>query len=62
MVKFIPYEKLSKREKRAIDRKSRTTWTRSPITRKPADPRVYDRGKTRNQPYDDGGCSGPFYA
>ena len=53
MEKFIPYEKLSKKEKRARDAQRRVLWSRSPVTRKPADPKAYDRRKYRKVP-DDG--------
>lgn len=36
MEKFIPYEKLSKKEKRRLDNRRRTTWGGiKPVTRKP---------------------------
>jgi len=36
MEKFIPYEKLSKKEKRKIDQSRRQTWNSlNPATRKP---------------------------
>ena len=54
MEKFIPYEKLSKREKRAQDRRGRTLWTRSPVTRRTENPRAYDRRKARRLPPDGG--------
>lgn len=48
MQKFIPYEKLSKKEKRKRDALRRNTWgALNPVTRKSPDPRVYDRRKTR---------------
>ncbi len=48
MDKFIPYEKLSKKEKRKIDAAKRTTWgSISPVTRKPKNSRAYDRKKTQ---------------
>ena len=44
MQKFIPYEKLSKKEKRKRDALRRNTWgALNPVTRKSPDPRVYDR-------------------
>ena len=58
MTKFIPYEKLSKKAKRAQDARGRTIWSRSPVTRKPADPKAYDRKKYRKPSLDDG--SGAF--
>ncbi len=50
MEKFIPYEKLSKKKKRELDRKRRRTWgSLSPVTRKPPDPKAYDRRKARKR-------------
>ena len=49
MEKFIPYEKLSKKEKRRLDAQRRTTWGAfSPITRKPENSKAYNRSKARN--------------
>ena len=49
MEKFIPYEKLSKKEKRRQDAQRRTTWGAfSPITRKPENSKAYNRIKARN--------------
>ena len=49
MEKFIPYEKLSKKEKRKQDRSRRSTWGElSPVTRKPDNSRAYNRNKARN--------------
>ena len=33
MKRFVPYDKMSKKQKRALDRKQRSTWERSPVTR-----------------------------
>ena len=33
MNKFVPYEKMSKKQKRALDREKRGTWQFSPVTR-----------------------------
>ena len=33
MKEFVPYEKMSKKQKRAYDRSKRTTWQLSPVTR-----------------------------
>ncbi|MCR5484054.1 MAG: hypothetical protein K6F09_00520 [Clostridiales bacterium] len=50
MEKFIPYEKLSKKKKRELDQKSRKTWNGiNPVTRKPADPKAYNRQKARKR-------------
>ena len=49
MEKFIPYEKLSKKEKRKIDRAKRQTWGElNPVTRKPENSKAYNRNKARN--------------
>ena len=55
MEKFVPYEKLSKKKRRELDRKRRNTWAMNPVTRKPDDPRAYNRRKTRKQGFDDSG-------
>lgn len=48
MQKFIPYEKLSKKEKRKRDALRRNTWgALNPVTRKSPDPWAYDRRKAR---------------
>ena len=49
MEKFIPYEKLSKKEKRKIDQARRQTWGElNPVTRKPENSKAYNRNKARN--------------
>lgn len=48
MERFIPREKLSKKAVRELNNKMRKTWgALSPVTRKPADPRAYNRKKFR---------------
>ena len=48
MEKFIPYEKLSNKQKRARDAARRNGWgALSPVTRKPEDPKAYKRKKLR---------------
>ena len=48
MEKFIPYEKLSKKEKRKIDQAKRQTWGDfNPVTRKPENSKVYNRKKAQ---------------
>lgn len=48
MEKYIPYEKLSKKEKRKIDSCRRKTWgNRNPVTRKPANSKAYNRKKNQ---------------
>ena len=49
MEKFIPYEKLSKKEKRKLNQAKRQTWGElNPVTRKPENSKAYNRNKTRN--------------
>ena len=49
MEKFIPYEKLSKKEKRKMDLAKRQTWGElNPVTRKPENSRAYNRKKTQD--------------
>ena len=49
MEKYIPYEKLSKKEKRRIDTARRSTWGHiNPVTRKPKNSKAYNRSKARN--------------
>ena len=48
MEKFIPYEKLSKKEKRKRNAARRNTWgALSPVTRRPESPKAYKRKKLR---------------
>ena len=54
MEKFIPYDKLSKKAKRELDARRRGTWGGlSPVTRKPPNPKAYDRNKAKRRKYDD---------
>ena len=49
MAHFIPYEKLSKKEKRKLDLVKRQTWGElNPVTRKPATSKAYNRKKAQN--------------
>ena len=49
MKKFIPYEKLSKKEKRKMDLAKRQTWGElNPVTRKPQNSKAYNRRKAQN--------------
>ena len=53
MDKFIPYEKLSKKEQRERNKAKRSTWGAvKPVTRKPANPNAYNRQKARRWKYD----------
>ena len=49
MEKFIPYEKLSKKEKRKLDQAKRQTWGNlNPVTRKPENSKAYNRKRTQD--------------
>jgi len=49
MEKFIPYEKLSKKEKRKLDLARRQTWGElNPVTRKPENSKAYNRKRTQD--------------
>ena len=54
MEKFIPYEKLSKKEKRELDAGRRTVWAISPVTRRPENPKAYNRKKAQKRMDDPG--------
>jgi len=47
MKKFVPYEKMSKKQKRELDRAKRNTWTVNPVTRKSENKKAYNRKKLR---------------
>ena len=61
MEKFIPYEKLSKKEKRRVDALRRGSWgSCNPVTRRPASSKAYNRKKARNWERENAG-SGSFF-
>ncbi len=48
MDEFKPYAKLSKRRKHDVDSSRRGTWhSINPVTRKPPNPKAYNRKKTQ---------------
>ena len=48
MEKFIPCEKLSKKEKRKMDLAKRQTWGElNPVTRKPENSKAYNRRRAQ---------------
>ena len=50
MTKYIPYEKLSKKEKRKFDSSKRNTWgSFSPVIRKPENSKAYNRSKMKQR-------------
>jgi len=59
MEKFIPYEKMSKKQQRAIDARRRGSWNGlNPVTRKPQNPKAYNRRKA--QQWNDNSTAVPF--
>ena len=61
MEKFVPYEKLSKKEKRKLDQARRQTWGElNPVTRKPANSKAYNRRKTQDWKNDLSGSASSF--
>ena len=59
MEKFIPFEKLSKKEKKKRNRSKRSTWgALSPVTRRSANPKAYNRKKAQRP--DDGDAVPPL--
>ena len=50
MEKFISFKKLSKKKQREENLKRRGTWGAvNPVTRKPPNPRAYDRGRAKRE-------------
>ena len=48
MEKFIPYEKLSKKKQKELNARRRKTWGDvKPVTRRPENPKAYNRQKAR---------------
>ena len=54
MDKFIPREKLSKKEKKRRAAAQRSTWSFSPATRKVESRKVYNRKKISRSRHEDG--------
>ncbi|MBQ7437331.1 MAG: hypothetical protein IJV30_08440 [Oscillospiraceae bacterium] len=49
MKNFIPYNKLSPKQRRAVDKQSRVLWEISPVTRRPENPKAYHRAKLKQE-------------
>ena len=62
MEKFIPYEKLSKKKKRALDAGRRTVWAVSTVTRKSKTPKATHRKKAQKWMDDSSFCDFCFSA
>ena len=53
MEKFTPFEKLSKKKQRELNALRRGTWgSFNPVTRKPENPKAYNRKKTQHRKED----------
>jgi len=48
MEKFVPFEKLSKKEQRRRNAAKRGVWTMSPVTRTKESKKIYSRKKAQN--------------
>jgi hypothetical protein len=60
MEKYTPYEKLSKKKKRELNARRRGSWGGlKPITRRPENPKAYDRKKARKR--GDDSAAGPSF-
>lgn len=58
MQQFVPIEKSSKKAQREFYAKHRSTWSLNPVTRRPPDPKAYNRKKIRRS---DDFPDGSFY-
>ncbi len=59
MERFIPFEKLSKRKRKQINTQKRGSWGAiNPVTRRPDNPKAYNRKKARRWKEDS--KRGPF--
>lgn len=45
MEKHVSYEKLSKKKQRELNNQRRITWSMNPVTRRPDNPKAYNRRK-----------------
>lgn len=63
MTKMIPFEKLSKKEQKKRNAANRGSWgVLKPVTRKPENPKAYNRRKARNAYSDSGyGVAGSYF-
>ena len=60
MEKFVPYEKLSKKKRRELNAMKRGSWNGlNPVTRKPENPKAYNRRTA--QKWKDDSSFEPFY-
>ena len=60
MEKFVPFEKLSKKQQKELNNLKRRSWGEiNPVTRRPENPKAYNRRKARKWS-DDSRSSVPF--
>ena len=45
IMNFVPFEKLSKKNKLKVNNRKRKVWIINPVTKKPPNPKAYDRKK-----------------
>lgn len=58
MEKYIPYNKMSKKQQREYNKKQRKDWGGlSPITRRSENPKAYNRAKAKRDRFDSGHAS-----
>ena len=62
MEQFIPKEKLSKKEQQQFNQRQRKTWgVLNPVTRKPQNPKAYNRKKSQSWMKDNPSFETSFY-
>ena len=49
MKKFVPFEKLSKKKQKELNKAKRNAWEINPVTRREKNPKAYDRNKLRSE-------------
>ena len=53
MEKFIPFEKLSKKKQKELNKVKRNTWgVTNPVTRRERNPKAYNRNKLRSEKFE----------
>ena len=58
MEKYIPYNKMRKKQQREYDKQQRKDWGGlSPVTRRTANPKAYNRAKAKRDPFYSGHAS-----
>ena len=52
MKKFVPFEKLSKKKQKELNKAKRNAWEINPVTRREKNPKAYDRNKLRSEKFE----------